>query len=73
MKGGQKGTIQKTLQRLIRGGLLKTAIKLSVDEATIKDWKKYKNPKSAKVSKFRIYLKQSETANQISPLYFIQK
>lgn len=42
MKWGQKGTIQKTLQRLIRGGLLKTAIKLSVNEATLKDWKNTK-------------------------------
>lgn len=36
MKWGQKGIIQKTAK--IKGGLLKSAIKLSVDEGTIKNW-----------------------------------
>ena len=31
---------QKDLQRLIKGGSLKTTIKLNTDESTIKHWKK---------------------------------
>lgn len=40
MKWRQKRIIQKTLQRFIKGGLLKAAIKLSMGEVTTKDCRK---------------------------------
>lgn len=65
MKWGQKGIIKKALQRFIKGGLFKTAIRLSTFVTTKKDWKK-----EIKV-KILLYIKW--TASQILPLYFIQK